>query len=225
MGRGTSWTQDQEMLLAEIILRNIRQGYSIGRAYDEAESRLGRTRSGVAAYWNNNLAGAYHNAMEIAQFQGRKAREDRNLGKQVDSQHIEWIKNKYPDEDNERIMERLAAAEAQAQEEVEITEPKIELPDFNWVASEPQIKRTHSTIDQHNPMEIKSFSDVIQYLETAHKYIQNLEEENTLLNMYYEESTKENEQLKKDLKEAKEYMESMKELLDVAKKLQGISIK
>lgn len=67
--RKTNWSEDDDLVLAEVVLRNIRSGSTINAAYKEVSDRLGRTEYACNFRWNNTVKHRYTQAIEIAKSQ------------------------------------------------------------------------------------------------------------------------------------------------------------
>lgn len=61
-----NWTQEDEMILAECVLRHLRQGNSEKHAFEEVSENLKRNVSEIANVWEHNLSERYSSAIEIA---------------------------------------------------------------------------------------------------------------------------------------------------------------
>lgn len=174
MPRGTNWSTEQEMILAEVILRNLRQGYSIGRAYSVAAHNpklRGRGRSAIKAYWTKNLSGAYFNALEAAKDEGDEAKRMGKIGRKIDDTHKQWIKDKYPELDHADFL----YVEGVPTEEIDIDDNEIE-------EEEEEIFNNNmfQTVNPH--VFLGDLSDYIRDLQAENKNyrleIERLEEQN-----------------------------------------------
>ena len=74
--RQDAWTEDDDMLLAEVTLRHIREGGTQLGAFEEVAEKLGRTPAACGFRWNSCVRKNYEAAIQIAksQRQGRKQR-------------------------------------------------------------------------------------------------------------------------------------------------------
>jgi len=70
--RQDAWTQDEDLLLAEVVLRHIREGGTQLQAFDEVGKRLSRTAAACGFRWNSSIRKQYKSGIEIAKKQ-RKA--------------------------------------------------------------------------------------------------------------------------------------------------------
>lgn len=64
--RMDNWTEEQDLLLAEIILRNAREGKTLKTAFEESSKKLNRSISACTFRWNTNLKSKYQQAYQLA---------------------------------------------------------------------------------------------------------------------------------------------------------------
>lgn len=91
--RQDAWTEEDDMLLAEVTLRHIREGSTQLAAFEEVAEKLGRTPAACGFRWNSCVRKNYEAAIQIAkaQRQGLKKRRRQpvqlksDLEKQSDS--------------------------------------------------------------------------------------------------------------------------------------------
>lgn len=71
--RQDAWTEDDDLLLAEVTLRHIREGSTQLAAFEEVGEKLGRTPAACGFRWNSFVRKNYEAAIQIAksQRQGR----------------------------------------------------------------------------------------------------------------------------------------------------------
>lgn len=79
--RQDAWNQDEDLLLAETVLRHIREGGTQLAAFEEVAERLSRTSAACGFRWNSSVRKKYQSAIQLA----KKARKDAKK-KQVSQQ-------------------------------------------------------------------------------------------------------------------------------------------
>lgn len=79
--RQDAWSHEDDLLLAETVLRHIREGSTQLNAFEEVGDKLNRTSAACGFRWNAEVRKKYHQAMELAKKQ-RKERK-RALAGQV----------------------------------------------------------------------------------------------------------------------------------------------
>lgn len=60
------WSHDDDLILAEAVLRHIREGISIIDAFDEVGKKLNRSAASCGYRWNNVVRHDYKNAIQLA---------------------------------------------------------------------------------------------------------------------------------------------------------------
>lgn len=90
--RQDAWTHDEDLLLAEIVLRHIREGGTQLQAFDKVGKELTRTAAACGFRWNSYVRKQYKSGIELAKRQ-RKERKQSNQQledkKQVTDQALE----------------------------------------------------------------------------------------------------------------------------------------
>ena len=72
--RQDAWSHEDDLLLAETVLRHIREGSTQLLAFDEVGDKLNRTSAAVGFRWNAIVRNKYEQAIELAKKQ-RKERK------------------------------------------------------------------------------------------------------------------------------------------------------
>lgn len=80
--RQDAWTEDDDLLLAEVTLRHIREGSTQLAAFEEVAEKLGRTPAACGFRWNSCVRKNYDAAIQIAKSQ-RQGLNKRRRKKQV----------------------------------------------------------------------------------------------------------------------------------------------
>lgn len=75
--RQDAWTPDDDMILAEVTLRHIREGGTQLSAFEEVAEKLGRTPAACGFRWNSTVRKKYEPAIQIAKQQRQKKLQER----------------------------------------------------------------------------------------------------------------------------------------------------
>ncbi len=67
--RQDAWTEEDDLILAEVTLRHIREGSTQLAAFEEVGRRLGRTAAACGFRWNSLVRKKYESAIKIAKAQ------------------------------------------------------------------------------------------------------------------------------------------------------------
>jgi prespore-specific regulator len=70
--RQDAWSDDDDLILAEVTLRHIREGSTQLSAFEEVGERIGRTAAACGFRWNSYVRKKYEAAIQIAKAQRQK---------------------------------------------------------------------------------------------------------------------------------------------------------
>jgi len=73
--RQDAWTPDDDLLLAEVTLRHIREGGTQLAAFEEVGEKLGRTAAACGFRWNSFVRKKYEAAIQIAKAQRKQRKQ------------------------------------------------------------------------------------------------------------------------------------------------------
>ncbi|MFD2371045.1 RsfA family transcriptional regulator [Brevibacillus sp. GCM10020057] len=73
--RQDAWTEDDDLVLAEVTLRHIREGGTQLAAFEEVSQRLGRTAAACGFRWNSCVRKRYDDAITIAKSQRQQLKK------------------------------------------------------------------------------------------------------------------------------------------------------
>ncbi|MBU9712408.1 RsfA family transcriptional regulator [Evansella tamaricis] len=72
MVRQDAWNQDEDLLLAEVVLRHIREGSTQLTAFEEVGEKLSRTPAACGFRWNSSIRKKYESAIQLAKKQRKQ---------------------------------------------------------------------------------------------------------------------------------------------------------
>jgi len=73
--RQDAWTDDEDLLLAETVLRHIREGGTQLKAFEEVGKRLSRTGAACGFRWNSFVRKQYQSGIELAKKQRKELKK------------------------------------------------------------------------------------------------------------------------------------------------------
>ncbi|SFB18781.1 transcription factor, RsfA family [Lentibacillus halodurans] len=85
--RQDAWTKDEDILLAETVLRHIREGKTQLEAFKEVAKQLSRTSAACGFRWNASIRKQYENAIESAK-EDRKKNNRKNTMVHYESKNM-----------------------------------------------------------------------------------------------------------------------------------------
>lgn len=133
--RQDAWTKDEDLLLAETVIRYIREGKTQMKAFQSVGEKLNRTAQACGFRWNANLRKHYDQAIELA-------KKDR---KQLGRQRLQTFKEEIPKQEIERFDDLIAQLKRLKEEYGEFEQPdKVE-------KLQEQLEAYHTCLSQiHN---------------------------------------------------------------------------
>ncbi|MEH7248441.1 RsfA family transcriptional regulator [Neobacillus niacini] len=196
--RQDAWTDEDDLLLAETVLRHVREGSTQLNAFEEVGDKLNRTSAACGFRWNAVVRHRYEKALQLAKKQ-RKQRQ-RVLGKDQGGKKKLLYNPPVTAADD---FETLAAP-------VEIPmETSFEMPDLTAeAAAEPYVK---PTVPTYRPAAKQSAAGLS--LDSVIDYLQNFNH----ANLQNEALKSENERLKREISELRKQNDEM------AAKIEGLT--
>lgn len=73
--RQDAWTDENDLLLAETVLRHVREGSTQLNAFEEVGDKLNRTSAACGFRWNAVVRHQYEKALELAKNNASKDKE------------------------------------------------------------------------------------------------------------------------------------------------------
>jgi len=77
--RQDAWTQDEDLLLAEVVLRFIREGGTQLTAFEEVGKKLSRTSAACGFRWNSYVRKQYATGIELAKKQRKELKKEQSI--------------------------------------------------------------------------------------------------------------------------------------------------
>ncbi|MXQ55370.1 RsfA family transcriptional regulator [Shimazuella alba] len=76
--RQDAWSSEDDMILAEVTLRHIRDGGTQLSAFEEVAEKLGRTPAACGFRWNSSVRKNYEAAIQVAKTERQRRSQDRS---------------------------------------------------------------------------------------------------------------------------------------------------
>ncbi|MDZ5470684.1 RsfA family transcriptional regulator [Bacillus sp. 31A1R] len=96
--RQDAWSQDEDILLAEVVLRHIREGGTQLQAFEEVGRQLSRTSAACGFRWNSYVRKQYKSAIELAKKQRKELKKNTHLEEvPIESQEKTTINDPAPE--------------------------------------------------------------------------------------------------------------------------------
>lgn len=88
--RQDAWSQDEDLLLAEVVLRYIREGGTQLQAFEEVGRRLSRTAAACGFRWNSAVRKQYKTGIELAKKQRKELKKQSSLPERDESNRSDF---------------------------------------------------------------------------------------------------------------------------------------
>lgn len=75
VSRQDAWTSEEDLILAEVVLRHIREGSTQLAAFEEVGERLSRTAAACGFRWNSLVRKRYQSAIALAKKQRKQLKQ------------------------------------------------------------------------------------------------------------------------------------------------------
>lgn len=184
--RQDAWSQDEDLLLAELVLRRIREGGTQLQAFEEVGKKLTRTAAACGFRWNSYVRKQYKSGIELAKKQ-RKERKQ-NL------KHEEVVK-----------LKEVVQNSSNHETVTSVNEEKKEMLSFETIISYLKTLYDEAQKSGLQSEDIKTYEERIQTLE---KQLYYLASEN-------EKLIKEISMIEKDYKALIEIMEKARKMVEL----------
>ena len=111
--RQDAWTQDEDLLLAEVVLRSIREGGTQLQAFEEVGKKLSRTAAACGFRWNSTIRKQYKTGIELAKKQRKEIKKNSELEPKEQEFAIEssFIPNKETEGPSQMVEEEIVFEE------------------------------------------------------------------------------------------------------------------
>ncbi|MFK9091604.1 RsfA family transcriptional regulator [Bacillus salipaludis] len=200
--RQDAWTDENDLLLAETVLRHVREGSTQLNAFEEVGDKLNRTSAACGFRWNAVVRHRYEKALQLAKKQ-RKQRQ-RVLGKdQGGKKKLLYNPSVTASEEFEALPPLPVDIEMPVETEVEMPDMTAEMAVETYVKPAAQVQaqaHVQTQVQSYRPAATGGLSldSVISYLQNFHH-----------ANLQNEALKSENERLKREMEGLRKQNEEM----------------
>ncbi|WP_099353545.1 sporulation-specific transcriptional regulator GerR [Fredinandcohnia onubensis] len=174
--RQDAWTQDEDLLLAEVVLRHIREGGTQLGAFEEVGRSLSRTAAACGFRWNSYVRKQYKSGIELAKKQ-RKELKKQNNGEQLQDPSSEPVINETVSEQQElQLRDVIRFLEEYEKTESEFQKVVNENRNLNTQISKLQeqvktLKTQNNTLENNIQLIEEDYKALIEIMERARKMV------------------------------------------------------
>lgn len=98
--RQDAWSHEDDLLLAETVLRHIREGSTQLNAFEEVGDKLNRTSAACGFRWNAEVRSKYENAIDLAKRQRKEKKRAQARKQKMKTPVVTLSQNEQADETN-----------------------------------------------------------------------------------------------------------------------------
>ena len=204
--RQDAWTDENDLLLAETVLRHVREGSTQLNAFEEVGDKLNRTSAACGFRWNAVVRHQYEKALELAKKQ-RKQRQ-RILGKDQSGKKKLLYSPPFA-----KVADLEPIIHTSPMEEEFATEFSIAIPPAATVAPEPaptQVPAFSAPVTAPVSVPMQQINTNQVSLDSVIAYLQNLNHSNFHVDILKSE----NERLKREIADLKRHNHELQGKID-----------
>lgn len=175
--RQDAWSADDDLILAEVTLRHIREGSTQLAAFEEVGERIGRTSAACGFRWNSCVRKKYEAAIQIAKAQ----RQKRN--------HVRKHANSY-NQGNIAVISTLENEEASEVKHDAVSEESISIDAVirflrHWKGTYQDVSRQIRALEKGQREKEEELAKVKKENERLHKQVNEVQTDYRVVNDDY----------------------------------------
>ncbi len=201
--RQDAWSEEDDLLLAETVLRHVREGSTQLNAFEEVGDKLNRTSAACGFRWNAVVRHHYEKALQLAKKQ-RKQRQ-RLLGKDQGGKKKLLYNPPIPAATEFESLELPVAVVTSSEVETEAEDLSVELSLESYPVLQPQQPASAANLT------LESVIDFLTNFQHANLQNNTLKRENERLKREIDELRKQNEELTEKINDLEQNSVTMQE--------------
>ncbi|MBZ5751763.1 RsfA family transcriptional regulator [Metabacillus rhizolycopersici] len=226
--RQDAWSQENDLLLAETVLRHVRDGSTQLNAFEEVGDKLNRTSAACGFRWNAVVRHDYEKALQLAKKQRKQRMRALGKGQPVKKQLLYSPDMPTTDFDQQEELTMMSAleshmAEVMPADEDVTTNLQHLAPETNTQPNQERIQQqpvTPSRISMDHVIAfLHSYKSNNEHSEALMSENRRLKRENHELTAQNEELQKQVERLEQDTVTVQEDYETLMKIMNRARKL------
>ncbi|GER68173.1 hypothetical protein BpJC4_26440 [Weizmannia acidilactici] len=169
--RQDAWTQEEDLLLSEIVLRHIREGSTQLQAFEEAGKQMNRTAAACGFRWNSYVRKQYKAEIEMAKKQRKERkkliREPAETASEAEKP-TEAVESEASLFDAIRILQKIA--EKSKQENKQVTD--VQRGADEWKLKYEELLGMYQEEREKHEQLQKEYSALLSIMEKARKLVE-----------------------------------------------------
>ncbi|WEG11676.1 RsfA family transcriptional regulator [Pullulanibacillus sp. KACC 23026] len=175
--RQDAWTDDEDLLLAETVLRHIREGSTQLSAFEEVGKTLSRTPAACGFRWNSLIRKRYENAISLAKKQRKELNKKNKVGNKRKERPFIKLMDSSADHSDEQdlnlsqVIEFLKQLEQQSASRVTDEELALLKEENESLKQQAELlKRESEQLKKDFLMMKEDYQALIQIMDRARRY-------------------------------------------------------
>ncbi|OLS41252.1 RsfA family transcriptional regulator [Bacillus sp. MRMR6] len=216
--RQDAWTDENDLLLAETVLRHVREGSTQLNAFEEVGDKLNRTSAACGFRWNAVVRHRYEKALQLAKKQ-RKQRQ-RVLGKDQGGKKKLLYSPPVTSVEGFEAAQMPTMDSAVLVETYEMPDMTAEMAEETYVLPTATVQRSYRTsASTASGLTIDSVIDFLQNFNLSNLQNEALKSENERLKREISELQKQNEEMSAKLNNLEKNKETIQEEYETLMKI------
>lgn len=171
--RQDAWTEEDDLLLAETVLRHIREGSTQLLAFEEVGDKLNRTAAAVGFRWNAIVRHKYEQAIQLAKKQRKELKRAQAMksAKKVSKLQSQHLSKPLDLDDVIQFLTQLKEDRSQSSTEMKDLKERLEKEKEQLLKENEKLKKEIKSLEQKYSIVQEDYQSLIQIMERARKMV------------------------------------------------------
>lgn len=171
--RQDAWTEEDDLLLAETVLRHIREGSTQLLAFEEVGDKLNRTAAAVGFRWNAIVRHKYEQAIQLAKKQRKELKRAQAMksAKNVSKLQSQQLSKPIDLDDVIQFLTQLKEDRSQTSTEIKDLKERLEKEKEQLLKENEKLKKELKSLEQKYSIVQEDYQSLIQIMERARKMV------------------------------------------------------
>jgi len=171
--RQDAWTEEDDLLLAETVLRHIREGSTQLLAFEEVGDKLNRTAAAVGFRWNAIVRHKYEQAIQLAKKQRKELKRAQAMksAKNVSKLQSQQLSKPIDLDDVIQFLTQLKEDRSQTSTEMKDLKERLEKEKEQLLKENEKLKKELKSLEQKYSIVQEDYQSLIQIMERARKMV------------------------------------------------------
>lgn len=175
--RQDAWTHDEDLLLAEVVLRHIREGATQLAAFEEVGRKLSRTAAACGFRWNSHVRKQYKTGIEVAKKQRKELRTlPPQQEQEKENEPVAQEEHKQPSVQSKNTIKDLISflqqyEEAPSMQEVQLENKRLTVKISELEKTVAKLQQEKETLTHNLVVMEEDYHALIEIMDRARKMV------------------------------------------------------